>query len=133
MSQAERTGSVSLYQSTEKYVKSRSDYIIERLPEPSEEWVWSDQVDHYSDRDSQVLYELREHDAIEMTRRDPGNPDRHCWRVVPEVYERALAVREHREAMMPCGHRGFENVKDGGYRCQYEFCDQEFTREEVQR
>lgn len=35
------------------------------------------------------------------------------------------------QMVMPCGHRGFENLRDGDYACKHEQCEAQFSQEEV--
>lgn len=58
---------------------------------------------------------------------DGARCDTKIWRLSP----RAREIMEWLEKpnTLPCGHQGLHNIRGGGYTCQNEGCDAEFSRE----
>jgi len=46
---------------------------------------------------------------------------------IKEKVEKRLSQRDE----LPCGHSGFRNLKNGGFECCYDKCDEKFIRQTV--
>jgi len=63
--------------------------------------------------------------------RENARCDTKIWRISPQGREMLEQVEE--PETLPCGHQGLRNLRDGGYTCQKESCDNEFSKATAKR
>lgn len=68
---------------------------------------------------------------IHVVDETPDKHRSHVYRTDPRVYE-IIQDKKKSLDLLPCGHRGITNERGGGFSCGYEFCDVQYTREEVE-
>lgn len=78
---------------------------------------------------------LRRTNAIEIVGSEPS-PDhtahsRDRYALSADAQALVLATLDQRDPICPCGHAGFQNVGDG-FVCQFELCDRQFARDELE-
>lgn len=131
MSRASRTAGPTLpSQPKRRAVRNNADYIVEECPPPGESWRWQDQIGDDGDAHDSALRNLRAANALEKDGFATGlSGDVYRWQIKRECYEYAKYVVARRDAQLPCGHAGLRGT--GPYTCCFDFCDEEFTREEV--
>lgn len=70
--------------------------------------------------------------AIQIADRiDEGGKYIHLWELNPAIEDMVQSHIDHAD-ILPCGHTGLQNLRDGGYSCGVEVCDAEYSRETVE-
>lgn len=115
-------------------VRPHADLLV-ALPEPPKTFVRQDVPDGQRD----VFKRLVAAEMIERVRKERVEYDcdvspsyRYRYRVDRRVHQIASHVVANRDAPMPCGHSGIQNLGDDKYTCCYDECDLVYDRSEVQ-
>lgn len=112
--------------------KVHADLLVD-LPDPEESW-FCDEIGWLTEKE---LKKLKHENLIERDERIPYEYGNEChgfrwtWSVDRHARQKAEQVRENRDAMVPCGDSGIENIGDDLFTCSYDHCGETFTRAEV--
>ena len=106
--------------------RSHADLIIEEFPDPDQKFRRLELESHAAKRH---LVKLVEQDVVNIVE-DTGDFLR--YRVDRRAHAAAQRVLETRDPMLPCGHSGMINLRDGrGFVCSYWVCTEIFDRQEI--
>ena len=109
-----------------RYARHHADLILS-LPEPGEEYELRD-----IDIDKDTWSSISQRDIVKKVVPHQRRMGNRCsiWKTNKAYYEEAKAHKERTDAMLPCGHNGFENPRGiDGLRCKT--CGDVFEKDEI--
>ena len=117
---------------SQKTVVNNADFIVEELSgfdefhfsTIAEEGSWKREILRKFARKNIIV-------SVRTEKYDIGNGNhayRKIWQMKADALRMAEDVVENRNPMLPCGHSGIRNLRDGDFECHYRGCSRQFER-----
>lgn len=111
-----------------KLIRTHYD-ALQELPSPAED-DW--EAGRLTDQLCGILTSLIQAGAVKQADSQAYHGHRRWTYRTDERFWDALQDYTPETPLLPCGHRGISNLRDGGYACAADWCDAEFPRETVE-
>jgi len=123
---------IPVEKTSQKTVIDNADFIVEELTEfdefhfstIAEEGSWKREILRKFARKNIIV-------SLRTEKYDIGNGNhayRKIWQLKADALRMAEDVVENRNPILPCGHSGFRNLRDGPFECHYRGCSRQFER-----